>query len=84
MEVDIEEVRQEAGERFYLQDHQLTVALVDLSSLWIWRQSNNPTGLDLAIFVPTDGSNSLDHASGEGAFVTEVRKEVCAYFNDVE
>ena len=54
MEVDMEEARQDAGERFYWQDHQLTVASVETQA------SNNLTGSDLAHFVPADGSNSVD------------------------
>ena len=53
MDVDME-VRQDDGERFYWQDHQLTVASVETQA------SNNLTGSGLAHFVPADGSNSVD------------------------
>ena len=59
MDVDMEEVRQDDGERFYWQDHQLSVASVDLAEV-ATQASNNLTGSDLAHFVPADGSNSVD------------------------
>ena len=59
MEVDMEEARQDAGERFYWQDHQLTADLGDLAEVET-QASNNPTRWDLANFVPTDGSNSVN------------------------
>ena len=60
MEVDIKEVRQDAGERFYWQDHQLTVASVELAEVETQASNNPTTGSDLANFVPADGSNSVD------------------------
>ena len=59
VEEDMEEVRQDAGERFYWQDHQLTVASLDLAEVET-KARNNLTGSDLAHFVPADGSNSVD------------------------
>ena len=57
MEVDMDEVSQAAGDRFYWQDHQLTEASVDLAEVET-QASNSLTGSDLADFIPTDGSNS--------------------------
>ena len=56
VEEDMEEVRQDAGERFYWQDHQLTADLGDLAEVET-QASNNPTRSNLTNFVPTDGSN---------------------------
>ena len=46
MEVDMEEVRLDAGERFYWQDHQLTADSGDLAKVET-QASNNPTRSDL-------------------------------------
>ena len=59
VEEDMEEVRQDAGERFYWQDHQLTADSGDLAEVET-QASNHPTRSDLANFVPTDGSNSVN------------------------
>ena len=56
MEVDMEEARQDAGERFYCQDRQLTADSGDLAEVET-QASNNPTRSNLTNFVPTDGSN---------------------------
>ena len=59
VEEDMEEVRQDAGERFSWQDHQLTADSGDLAEVET-QASHEPTRWDLANFVPTDGSNSVN------------------------
>ena len=77
MEVDIKEVRQDAGERFYWQDHQLTADSVG------GQQQPDKIGSH-QLMAATQSTSSPRSTTRRKCICYRGEKRVWAYFNDVE